>query len=160
MGLLEWLEVLPISEWVAQSDWGYPLMLSVHSIGMAAVVGLLMMLDCRVLGYATQIPVAAFRRFMPYAWVGFALNFVSGVLLFASTASRLVSNWPFLVKMLAIIAGGACSWQLWRELGAGEAVISVRARRVAGASLCVWLLAIICGRLIAYVMDHSILNGG
>ena len=162
MSGLEWLQGLSVSIWVAESDWGYPLLLSVHSVGMATVVGLLLMLDCRVLGYAPQVPVTAFRRFMPYAWAGFALNFASGALLFASTAQRLVSNWPFIVKMLAITTGGFLSWLLWRELDASEAtepVISSRARRVAGMSLAVWLLAIVCGRLIAYVMDHSILSG-
>jgi hypothetical protein len=162
MGALEWLQSLPVSIWVAESDWGYPLLLSVHSVGMATVVGLLLMLDCRVLGFAPQVPVTAFRRFMPYAWAGFALNFASGALLFASTAQRLVSNWPFVLKMLAITAGGMLSRLLWRELGTAsvtEPVISRRARGVAGMSLAVWLLAIVCGRLIAYVMDHSILSG-
>jgi len=161
---LDSLQALPISVWVAESDWGYPLLLSVHALGMATVVGLLLVLGCRVLGYAPQIPITALRRFMPYAWAGFALNLTSGLLLFAANAVRLASNWPFLVKLFAIAAGGAANWLLWRELGAAsegaQPMISLRARRVAGVSLLVWLVAIVCGRLIAYVMDHSILSGG
>jgi hypothetical protein len=161
LSFLAWLEALPVSEWVAQSDWGYPIMLSIHSIGMAAVVGLLLMLDFRVLGYATRIPLAAFHRFMPFAWAGFVLNLISGLLLFASTASRLVENWPFVLKMIAILCGGIASWLLWRELDASDGVTVTRKARTLGfVSLVVWLLAIIFGRLIAYVMDHSILNGG
>lgn len=163
MTLLTWLEELPVSEWVAQSDWGYPVMLSIHSIGMAAVVGLLFMLDIRALGYARRIPIMAFRNLMPYAWAGFVLNLISGLLLFASTATRLVSNWPFILKMIAIVLGGAASFWLWRELDAAQnpdVEVSRKGRAIAAVSLTVWLVAIVFGRLIAYVMDHSILNGG
>ena len=161
MSWLESLQALPLSAWVAESDWGYPLLLSLHALGMATVVGLLLVLGCRVLGLAPAIPVTALRRFMPYAWAGFALNLASGVLLFASNAVRLATNWPFLVKLLAIVCGAIASWRLWRELGstAAEPTITPAARGVAALSLLVWLVAITCGRLIAYVLDHAILGG-
>jgi hypothetical protein len=169
---LSWLESLPISDWVATSDWGYALMLALHSIGMAAIVGLLLALDFRVFGYATGIPISAFEKFTPYAWAGFVLNLISGALLFASTASRLVSNWPFVTKMGCIVVAGATTYLLWRELRrresefaadseGGVAVLapSLRAKMLAALSTSAWLCAIVFGRLIAYVMDHAILNG-
>jgi hypothetical protein len=171
VSFLNWLEGLPLSEWVAQSEIGYPSMLSIHSIGMAAVVGLLLMLDLRVLGVAPMIPLSAFRRFMPFAWVGFGLNLISGVLLFNATAHRLLDNWPFLSKMACIVVAGGVTWLLWREikakgldrteLGGGSAAvtISTTAKALAVASILLWLLAITFGRLIAYVMDYMILNG-
>ena len=165
MSFLSWLEELPISDWVATSDYGYAIMLSIHSIGMAAVVGIAFMLDFRVLGVATRIPVTVFRKFMPYAWLGFALNLISGLLLFASTATRLLSNWAFILKMIAIVIGGVMTFQLWRELQPHDNVeaqafaISKKAKLIAWSSLVLWFLAIVFGRLIAYVMDHAILNG-
>jgi mannose/fructose/N-acetylgalactosamine-specific phosphotransferase system component IIC len=160
------LEELPLSEWVATSDWGYPIMLSIHSIGMAAVVGLVLMLDIRVLGYATRIPVMTFRKFMPYAWIGFVLNLISGLLLFASTATRLISNWPFILKMISIVLGGVMTFWLWRALesnrpsDSAEPNISRSAKWVAFGSLALWIAAIVFGRLIAYILDHAILNDG
>lgn len=171
MDILTWIENLPVSQWVAQSDWGYPLLLAVHSIGMAAVVGLLLMLDARVLGFSTGISFAAFRRAMPYAWAGFVLNLISGVLLFGSTAHRLSENWAFFAKMGCIILDGGVTWLLWRQLksggddgrqpDAGGAAIAVSspAKALAALSVVLWMLAITFGRLIAYVMDHAILNG-
>jgi len=139
-------------------------MLSIHSIGMAAVVGLVLMLDIRVLGLATRIPVMTFRKFMPYAWAGFALNLISGLLLFASTATRLVDNWPFIAKMIAIVLGGIMTFVLWRQLEEAhrqsqEPIISRGAKVIAFSSLALWIAAIVFGRLIAYIMDHAILNG-
>jgi len=168
---LDWLENLPLSIWVAESELGYPFLLSAHSIGMSVVVGLLLMLDLRVLGYAPAVPWSTFRRLMPYAWIGFVLNLISGVLLFNSTANRLMINWPFLSKMAAILAAGGVTWLLWRQIRDSElqaqadgtatlpAALPATARALAATSIVLWLLAIVFGRLIAYVMDYMILNG-
>jgi hypothetical protein len=156
MPLLTWLEGLPVSAWVAESDWGYPLLLSVHSMGMAIVVGLLLVLDLRVFGYAAGIPIVALNRLMPLAWGGFGINLISGSLLFASSATRLVGNWAFLVKMGCIVLAGLTTFWLWREVRRDNLA---RARGIALLSAILWLSAITCGRLIAYVMDHAILHG-
>jgi hypothetical protein len=154
--VLTWLEGLPVSVWVAEGDWGYPLLLSVHSMGMAIVVGLLLVLDLRVLGYAAGIPIAALHRLMPLAWGGFGINLLSGSLLFASSATRLAGNWAFLVKMGCIALAGLTTFWLWREVRSES---MPRAKGVALLSALLWLSAITFGRLIAYVMDHAILHG-
>jgi hypothetical protein len=190
--VLEWLEMLPISEWVATSDWGYPILLSIHTMGLAIVVGILVMLDARILGAAKSIPLGVFERLVPLAWAGFFLNLVSGVLLFMSMAPRLAVNWPFLSKLAAIILAGLVSWLLWKSLrrdaggrplaglvGAlstesvasdegiledlqpddGTIVVSSNTKWLAVVSLLLWFLAILFGRLIAYVLDAMMLAG-
>lgn len=167
--MLDWLQNTPVSEWVATSDLGYPILLAIHSMGMAIVVGILVMLDLRVLGFARGIPVSAFRTLMPLAWIGFAVNLVSGTLLFMSLATHMISNWPFLSKMASICVGGVVSWALWRNLEAegwataGGATVapapSQTARTMAIVSMAVWLGAILFGRMIAYVLDAALLAG-
>jgi hypothetical protein len=175
MEFVSWLQDLPISEWVQTSDYGFPLLLAAHSIGLAGVVGILVVLDLRVLGFAQGIPIAALSRLMPVAWVGFIINALSGVLLFMANATRLVTNWAFILKMSAVVMGGIVSWLLWRSLtappteaplatvaGPAGATFSItrNARVIAVLSLVVWFAAILFGRVIAYVMDHAILHGG
>jgi hypothetical protein len=173
-----WLQDLPISEWVQTSDYGFPLLLAAHSIGLAGVVGILVVLNLRVLGFAEGIPIAALSRLMPVAWVGFVINALSGMLLFMANATRLVTNWAFLVKMTAVLLGGILTWVLWRTLkqrpglaqaSSGEpprtAVpvtygVTAAALVTARISLGVWFAAILFGRIIAYVMDHAMLHGG
>ncbi len=179
--MLEWLEALPISEWIATSDMGYPLLLSVHSMGMAIVVGIMVMLDVRLLGSAKVIPIGMFERLVPLAWGGFTLNVVSGVLLFMSMAPRLAINWPFLSKLATILVAGLISWLLWKSIrqdaggrpldemvgvaSVGEAAreellaVSKRTRCLALLSIAAWALAILFGRLIAYVLDALLLSG-
>jgi hypothetical protein len=167
--LFAWLQDLPISEWVQTSDYGFPLLLAAHSIGLAGVVGILVVLNLRVLGYAEGIPIAALSRLMPVAWVGFVINALSGVLLFMANATRLVTNWAFLLKMSFVLLGGIVTWLLWRNLKQRSVpaaaakpgyTITPAARVTAGISLGVWFAAIIFGRIIAYVMDHAMLHGG
>jgi hypothetical protein len=165
MEFIAWLQALPLSEWVQTSDYGFPLLLAAHSIGLAGVVGILVVLDLRVLGLADGIPIAALSRLMPVAWSGFVINALSGLLLFMANATRLVTNWAFILKMSAVVLGGIVSWALWRSLAGGNGaaatfIVTRNARITAALSLVVWFGAILFGRVIAYVMDHAILHGG
>jgi len=167
--MLSWLEGTPVSEWVSTSDLGYPILLAIHSMGMATVVGILVLLDLRVLGLAKSVPLAAFRKVMPLAWLGFGFNLVSGVMLFGATATHMIANWPFLSKMASICTGGFVSWALWRSLlataaapavgGAAEITVTPNTRILAIVSLVVWFMAILFGRMIAYVLDAAMLAG-
>ena len=169
MQFLEWLQSWPFSEWVQVSEWGFPMLLSFHSIGLAAVVGIIVMLDARILGFAKSFPISTFANLMPIAWLGFFVNFVSGTLLFAADATRLVTNWPFLLKMACVAVGIATAWITSRELNfpayqhasladaadMGEPAPTRKLKAVAIASLLIWTLALIGGRLIAYIADHD-----
>ena len=135
-GVLDWMQALPISEWITESNWGFPIMLVLHSWGMAAVVGILVMLDLRILGLARIAPLSAFPPMMSLAWVGFFINLISGVLMFMADANRLIVNWSFLSKMSCVLLGGIVTAVLWRRLRAAGALAvrqSVAPPRVAVA---------------------------
>lgn len=165
MEFLVWLRGLPLSEWIGTSDWIYPILLSAHSVGMATVVGLLVMLDIRVLFPRKDIAPKMLRRLTPLIWVGFWINAASGILLFMSNADRLIVNWPFQMKMACVAIGGLLTWGIWRSMqlplpgsGAAPAEPSTVTKILAAASIVVWFLAILGGRLIAYVLDASLLR--
>ncbi len=123
-GLLDWMQSLPISEWITDSNWGFPIMLVLHSWGMAAVVGILVMLDLRILGLARIAPLSAFQPLMSIAWGGFFINLISGVLMFMADANRLIVNSAFLSKMTCVLLGGIVTAVLWRRLRAAGALAS------------------------------------
>ena len=39
MNVLAWLEQTEFSTWLRESDWGYPIVLCFHAVGMGMVVG-------------------------------------------------------------------------------------------------------------------------
>lgn len=153
-----WLEATALAEWVRVSAWGYPLMITLHSVGLAVVVGLAVAIDLRLLGRFRGIPLTSLRTFFTIAWLGFLVNFLSGAALFASqAASHYISNVPFLTKIGFVIAGAATIGYLQpavAKLGEGtgaDSVLPAGAKAAAVISLIVWAGATVTGRLIAYL---------
>ena len=85
-----WIEHTALSQWVVgESLLAFPLILSVHTIGMGLVAGFGFAMGVRILGYAPGVPVAALEKFYPVFWIAFAANAASGVLLLAKRRSAL-----------------------------------------------------------------------
>ena len=154
--MFAWLESTPVAMWVGLSLWAYPMLLAIHIVGLAIVVGIFSMRDLRLLGLFPGLQPAAFLPLSKLAWIGFIINAISGILLFTSQAVTFVNNTPFLIKIVAILAGMALAGVIQSRLrvelaGMGNyAEISGSTRTIAMASLSCWLIAIIAGRLIAY----------
>jgi hypothetical protein len=91
MGILVWLESLPISVWVHESPsvWAQPTVLTLHTMGMGVLVGASWVLDLRLLGISRNIPLSAFRWVFPAVAVSLIVNIATGVLLFAQRATTL-----------------------------------------------------------------------
>lgn len=136
---------------VSSTQWGYPIVLSLHAIGMAIIVGIALMLTARVLGFAAAIPVAAMAPYWRVAVGGFVLNLLSGSALFLGSASELFFNWAFRIKLVLVVLGLALTWRLVRICIARADGISSSHRNLAGAAVAAWIAAIISGRLIGYL---------
>lgn len=156
MAFLAWLESTALAEWASVSLEGYPIVITAHSIGLAILVGAAFMLNFRLLGWIDGIPYPAFGRILGVAWVGFAVNLLSGAILFSIDATSYVSNIPFLVKISFVLLGVACTAQqqlnVSRNAASWESTgVPNSATIVAILSLLLWSGAIIGGRLIAYL---------
>lgn len=156
MVFLEWLQGTWVGMAVAQSLWGYPLFETIHTIGMALLIGSLGLINLRVLGFKPDLPLLETRALLPLAWLGFTLNAVSGGLLFASDAVYFFSSYTFRIKMALIVLGGInaglLGTKIFREAsdGAPTVTLSSGTKWIAATSLVFWFGAVICGRLIAY----------
>lgn len=106
MGFLEWLQGTPFGVWVGESLWAYPLFETMHTIGMATLVGSLGLINLRVLGYKPELKILDTQRLLPLAWIGFTLNLVSGLSLFASDAVYFWESYTFRVKIVLVVLGG------------------------------------------------------
>ena len=156
--MLEWLEYTSLSIWVAESIWGYPIMLSLHIIGLAVVVGIFTVYNFRLLGLFNSLEFEPFLDFFRLAWLGLLVNFVSGFTLFSSQATFYVTNIPFLVKIFSIIAGSLLAFKIQLRLQSNlnawderTAQPNKKDHSFAVISLVLWTSAIFGGRLIAYL---------
>ena len=157
MGVLVWLESLPLSVWVHESPsvWAQPTVLTLHTMGMAVLVGASWVLDLRLLGISRNVPLSAFRWVFRAVTVGLIVNLATGVLLFAQRATSLGTAIPFLIKIGLVIASVATLMPL-RSLvfrsDADQCEVSGSTRLLAIASILAWTGAITAGRLLAYLV--------
>ena len=153
MGFLVWLEATGLAEWVRSSIPGYPSMIALHAIGMAVMVGLSLVIDMRVLGWFAGIPLNALQRFFRLAWLGFGINFLSGGALFSAQATTYITDWVFMTKMALVLLGAVTAAILQPALAkAGpHGELSGGTKAVAGLAIVFWVVAIIMGRLTAYL---------
>ena len=155
--LLLRIEHSGLAEWIRSTDsiFGYYGLLTMHAIGMGIVVGISAGFDLRILGFARGLPLAAMEKFLPYLWIGFAINAISGTLLLATDATHKLVNPDFYVKMVCIALGLGALQLLTRDLVRAPAVDTVerstKTKVIAAVSLACWLGAIVAGRLLAYV---------
>ncbi len=157
MGLLIWLESSSLAVWVHESPsvWAQPTVLTLHTMGMAVLVGASWVLDLRLLGISRNVPLSAFRWVFPAVAVGLIVNLVTGVLLFAARATTWGTAMPFLVKMILVVASAATLVPLRSYVGRGgpeQREAGGRARWLAIASILGWSGAITAGRLLAYLV--------
>jgi hypothetical protein len=144
-------------QWVRQSDslFAFSGILLMHTIGMGFVVGVNACIDLRILGYAPALRISTFEKFLPVLWLGFWVNAITGVILFASDAVHKSANVDFWVKMV-FIALAVINLRMMKKDVFGDPAIdkgpaSRRARMLAVTSLIFWLGAITAGRLLAYI---------
>jgi hypothetical protein len=157
MALLVWLESLPLAIWVHESPsvWAQPTVLTLHTMGMGVLVGASWMLDLRLLGIGRNIPLSSFSWVFRAVMVGLIVNLVTGILLFAGRATLWGTAFPFLVKMLLVVASAATLMPLRSYVLHGDPnqrEVSGRARLLAIASIVAWSGAITAGRLLAYLV--------
>ena len=154
--LLHALQDSAFSAWVVGSDsiWAYPMILTMHTIGLGIVVGAAVVIDFRLLGVGPGIPLEEVRRVFPIFWLGFSINLVSGLMLFVSEAADKATQPVFLVKLLLIILGVTVTARIRRLVfgdGSPGALIPPAARPLAMISIALWAGAIVTGRLMAYL---------
>lgn len=158
MELFLWMESTGIGTWVRESPslLAYPLVLTLHSIGLAFLVGINVVIDLRILGFATEIPLGPMDRYLPVFWVAFWLNAFSGIALLLASATTLGGNPVFYVKLLCIMLAMA-TMRLIRKQAFGTGVPQASLTTLAAASLFFWAVAVIAGRLTAYIGVPSLI---
>lgn len=149
-----WLENTSLALWVSESYYAYPALLSLHIVGLAIVVGLSSMQNLKLLGLFSGLALESQPALVKLALAGFSLNLFSGLLLFSSQASYLVTSLPFLFKISFIASAMVVSVLIQSRIkNAMTTALSPNssAKVLALISLLLWSSAIIAGRLIAYV---------
>lgn len=142
-----WLEHTAFITWLSDSVVMATFVDVLHYFSLFLLVGSIVLVDLRLLGVAARRRNATelAEDLFPVMWIGLALNFVSGFLLFAGDAVTFYVNWVFHIKLtvilIAVIFGiiVQASVKKWdRPTG-----IPVGAKLLAFLSLALWIGSIL-----------------
>ena len=130
--------------------WAYPMLEVVHLIGVALILGNLVLLEMRVFGWASTLPIEPLARLsLGLVGMGFGMAVVTGLLMFGTQPGELLANRVFTVKMALIMLAGCNAG--WFHARRSLQLQDTTARVSMLLSTLIWILVITCGRWIAYV---------
>ena len=154
MTALGWLEATSFATWLREADtiWAFPMVLTLHTLGLGLLAGSCAVIDLRLLGVCGHIPLAPLRVFFRVMWTGFWLSLVTGSSLFAAYATMRASSPAFYAKLLFVSLGVSTVVLIKRNVfDAPSGVPVVPVKLLAVLSLAAWTAAITAGRLLAYL---------
>jgi hypothetical protein len=141
-----------------ESDNAFPIVETVHVLGITLLAGTVAVVDLRLLGLIFKRDKASTiaGQVLPLTWAGFIVMLVSGLLLLAAEAEKDYGNTAFRVKMLLLALAGVNPLvfhsTIYKSVGAWDDLPRTpwRARAAAVVSLTLWSGIIVAGRAIAY----------
>ncbi|MFC7460648.1 hypothetical protein [Hydrogenophaga defluvii] len=134
---------------LAAHPWAYPMLEVVHIVGIALLLGNLVLLELRVFGLGATLPAEPLARLsLTLAGVGFVLAAASGLTMFGTMPGELLANRVFTAKML-LITLAACNAAWFHGRGSLQKLDGT-ARALMALSTIIWLLVLTCGRWIGY----------
>lgn len=157
MSFFRSLQDSAFTDWFLGSDsiWTYPTVLTLHTVGMAILVGASAVVHMRVWGVGAGIPIAQFRILYRVIWIGFTINLLSGLVLFVTEAADRVIDPVFYIKLASIFVAlwlGVIVKRRLIDRAPGSYDPDTRpVRPLSAVSLGLWTAAIVAGRLMAYV---------
>ena len=154
----EWLDGHAWSTALHESLWMYPIVESTHVLTITLFVGLLAMVDLRMLGLAFRgTPVSELTsRLLPWSVAGFVIMVTTGLLLFYAIPVRTAHSLWFRVKVVLLIGAAINAWWFHKRVSRDRegwdhrAKAPVGVRLTAAFSLSIWTGVIVMGRMIAY----------
>jgi len=159
LSFCKWLEQTSLGASVRESLWLFPALETLHLLGMAALVGTIAVFDLRLLGWVMRRERVSelAGRLLPWTWAAFAVQVVTGTLLFMSEAVKVYANPAFRLKMLLIFLAGLQALifhrTAYRNVAAWDdsGVLPVGAKIAGFVSIVLWIGVVAAGRFIGFV---------
>ena len=152
-----------VGEWLRTSVKAEPIVEAIHVFTASVVFGTILIVDLRLLGFPNVR--RAFTRIeselIKFTWAAFIVSVITGCMMFAANAATYYANWPFRLKMLALLAAGFNMLYFERVTSktVGQWDVGTRpplAARLGGAtSLVIWITVIFLARWIGFTKGYN-----
>jgi len=154
LSFFTWCENTYLGEAIRGSNWLFPMIESLHLLGLAVIGGAVLVVDLRLLGFGIKgQPVEQlWRDARPWLLGSLTVMLVTGMLLFTSEAIKLYYHEAFWVKMTSLLLSILFTFTAVRRVALAEAgrVSPVWNKVVALVSLLLWSGVGVGGRWIGF----------
>lgn len=155
--LNNWLLGSSLNQWIMGTNWVWPAFETLHFFGLCLLLGGLLVIDLRLVGFGKNISLQGAHKLLPLVIIGFVINLFTGAMFYVGDPERYAVNIGFQIKMvMVVLAGLNALWfflriekpmKHWDEFGS----TSLEAKTIGVLSLLLWFGVLACGRLIPYV---------
>lgn len=149
----EWCEATAIGHAIRNSRWLFPVVESVHLLGLCVLGGSLLVVDLRMLGVGLRRqPIAQIARdARPWLVGSIGVMMATGTALFLSESVKCYYNQAFWVKITTLPFAVLFTLTLRQRVAlAGTIDATTRSRLVATVSLALWFTVAAAGRWIGF----------
>jgi len=154
--LMDWILATPLSWFVLNYGWAWPICETLHFIGLVLMAGTVGVFDLRLLGMAKGIPPVALHRLLRWGIAGFVISVLTGVFFISGAPDQYFYNSAFHVKTvclgligLNVILFYSLQFQQVKAMGPHDDA-PLLAKGMAGVSF-VLLIAVMCaGRMLTF----------
>lgn len=144
-----------IGKFVRETKWVWPTLQTLHFMGLTLLLGIVFVVNLRLLGAMKNVPYAAVHRLLPWGVLGFALNVCTGMCYWVAAPYQYTLNPLFYWKILFIMAAGVNAIYLtlfdepWSLRAGDEAPL--RGKLIAASVVALWIGVIFCGIMLPFL---------
>jgi hypothetical protein len=141
---------------VRHSVWAWPVLESLHFMGMSVLIGTIGLFDLRLLGFARGVPYTALHRMIPLGIGAYTVNILTGLCFLSGMPDQYLWNPAFRFKVAFMVVAGLnvvfFYTRVFRRLEqlAPDTPPPIGARLAGAVSLTMWIGVMSAGRLLTF----------
>jgi hypothetical protein len=144
-----------VGSFVTDTPWMWPTCETLHFVGLSLLMGVVFLVDLRVLGIMKGVSFASLHRLLPWAAFGFGVNVITGILFFVGIPNQYTGNKAFYWKLALVLLAGlnAVYFTIVEEpwaLGPGEDA-PLTAKFAAASAVVLWVGVMYCGSMLPFL---------
>lgn len=149
------IEQTSLSKWIRYSEsvFGFYFILLCHTIGLSLLVGANAVVDLRILGVASALPLKPLKGLFSIMWLGLGITFATGLLLLTAYPTKALTDLDFYIKLsfvaLAVITMWRIHLRVFCDDSLSESDMIEKGKPMAKWSLFFWIGAILAGSLLS-----------
>jgi len=150
-----WVNTTAVGAFVTGEPWMWPTCETLHFIGLSLLLGVVLVVDLRMLGVMKNVSFATLHRLLPWGILGFGINVMTGMLFFLGAPDQYTRNTAFQWKIVMVLlaAANALYFTVLDEawvLGPGDDA-PLTAKVMAGAAMFLWVGVMYCGSMLPFL---------